>query len=242
MKFRKRVYEIIELAPDNDKLSMAYDVFMMIVIFVSIIPLAFLNNYPIFDVIDRVTVTIFIIDYALRLMTADYKLNDGARSFVKYPFTVLAIIDLLSILPSLSILSRTFKLFKIFRLFRTFKVLKIFKAFRYSRNIRVIKNVFIKEKELLSIVVWVAVAYVLISALVILNVEPQSFENYFDAVYWATVSLTTMGYGDIYPVTTAGRFVTMVSSFVGIAVVALPAGIITSGLIDELRFSKEEQQ
>lgn len=237
---RKRIYEIIELAPENDRWSMAYDVGMMITIFISIIPLAFIDNYPLFDVIDRVTVIIFVIDYALRLITADYKLKDGARSFVKYPFTVMAIIDLLSILPSLSVLNRTFKLFKVFRLFRTFKIFKVFKAFRYSRNIMIIKNVFVKEKELLSIVIWIAVAYVLVSALVILNVEPQSFNNYFDAVYWATVSLTTMGYGDIYPVTVAGRIVTMISSFVGIAVVALPAGIITSGLIDELRASDKE--
>ena len=236
---RKRIYEIIEIAPDDDKLSMVYDVGMMVTIFVSIIPLAFVKAYPIFDVIDKVTVVVFIIDYILRLLTADYKIKDGARSFVKYPFTPMAIIDLLSILPSLSSLNRTFRLFKMFRLFRTFKIFKVFKAFRYSRNMKIIKNVFVKEKELLSTVASISVIYVLVSALVILNVEPQSFNNYFDAVYWATVSLTTMGYGDIYPVTVAGRIVTMVSSFVGIAVVALPAGIITSGMIDELRKTKE---
>lgn len=76
---RKRVYEIIELAPD-DKVSMAYDIVMMIMILISIIPLAFLKSYPVFVIIDKVTVSIFIIDYLLRLITADYKLNDRARS------------------------------------------------------------------------------------------------------------------------------------------------------------------
>ena len=85
-----------------------------------------------------------------------------------------------------------------------------------------------------------AFAYVLVSALIVFNVEPDSFNNYFDAVYWATVSLTTMGYGDIYPVTTAGRIVTMISSFMGIAIVALPAGIITSGMMDEINSAKEK--
>ena len=80
--------------------------------------------------------------------------------------------------------------------------------------------------------------YVLISALIIFNVEPGTFDNFFEAVYWATVSLTTMGYGDIYPVTTIGRIVTMISSFVGIAIVALPAGIITAGYMDQIRGGK----
>ncbi len=79
-----------------------------------------------------------------------------------------------------------------------------------------------------------ALAYVLISALVILNVEPDTFSSYFDAVYWATVSLTTVGYGDIYPITTIGRIITMVSSVFGIAIVALPAGIITAGMMEEI--------
>ena len=75
----------------------------------------------------------------------------------------------------------------------------------------------------------------MVSALVVFNVEPDSFSNFFDAVYWATVSLTTVGYGDIYPVTTIGRIITMLSSIFGIAIVALPAGIITAGYMNELR-------
>ena len=76
--------------------------------------------------------------------------------------------------------------------------------------------------------------YIVISALVVFNVEPDSFNTFFDAIYWATVSLTTVGYGDIYPVSTLGRIITMVSSIFGIAIVALPAGIITAGYMNEL--------
>lgn len=79
-----------------------------------------------------------------------------------------------------------------------------------------------------------AVSYVLISALVIFNVEPNTFKTFFDAVYWAIVSLTTMKYGSIYPFTSAGRIVTMLSSFVGIAIVVLPYGIITANYMDEV--------
>ena len=82
----------------------------------------------------------------------------------------------------------------------------------------------------------------LVSALIIFNVEPESFYTLFDAIYWATVSLTTVGYGDIYPVTTAGRVITMLSSVLGIAVVALPAGIITAGYMSEIQEQTEENE
>lgn len=72
-----------------------------------------------------------------------------------------------------------------------------------------------------------------------LNVEPNTFNNFFDAIYWAVVSLTTMGYGDIYPVTVTGRIVTIFSAFIGIAIVALPSGIITAGYMNELSREKE---
>ena len=98
----------------------------------------------------------------------------------------------------------------------------------------IIANVIRKQKTALLAVFSLAVSYILISALVIFNVEPDSFGDYFDAVYWATVSLTTVGYGDIYPVTDAGRIITMLSSILGIAVVALPAGIITAGYMSEI--------
>ena len=146
----------------------------------------------------------------------------------------MAIIDLLCILPSLRIISNGFRILKVFRLFRTLRVFRVFKTVRYSKSIKMIKGVFKSQKKPLTTVGILAVAYVLISALVIFNVEPDSFNSFFDAVYWATVSLTTMGYGDIYPVTTIGRIVTMISSVFGIAIIALPSGIITAGFMEEL--------
>jgi len=98
--------------------------------------------------------------------------------------------------------------------------------------------VFRKQKKVLSAVATMAVAYILISALVIYNVEPESFETFFDAIYWATISLTTVGYGDIYPITTIGRIVTMISSAFGIAIIALPSGVITAGYLEEISKDK----
>lgn len=238
---KKRLFEIIEVGSENDKQSQAYDFFMMLTIIVSIIPLWTHNNIPVFNIIDKVTVTIFIIDYILRLITADLKMQRGLLSYLLYPFSIMAIIDLLSILPSLTMMRSGYRLLKIFRLFRTFKVFRIFKAFRYSKNITIVLNVFRKQKDSLLVVVGFALAYVIVSALVIFNAEPETFPTMYDAIYWATISLTTVGYGDVYATSDIGKFITMISAVLGIAIVALPAGIIIAGYQEELNKEKQEE-
>lgn len=144
----------------------------------------------------------------------------------------MALADLLCILPSLFLLNNSLRLFKILHMLRT---LRIFKFFRYSKNIQILTNVLKKQKDSLIIVGLLALGYIFISALIIFNVEPSTFPNFFDAPYWATNSLTTVGYGDIYAVSTTGKIITMISSFLGIAIVALPAGIITAGYMKEIK-------
>lgn len=214
--------------------SSVYNWFMIITIVISIIPLAFKDTNKWFIYTDKITAIIFIMDYIARWITSDFKLNKGRKSFILYIITPLAVIDLLSILPSLTIMSNEFKLLKIFRLFKSFKVMKAFKLIRYSKNVSLIVRVFKKQSSLLLAVCSLAIGYIVISALVIFNIEPDTFDTFFDALYWATVSLTTMGYGDIYPVTSIGRAITMISSILGIAIVALPASIITVGYMEEV--------
>lgn len=239
---RQKLYEIIEPSKGN-LASKIYDFFMMAVILISLFPLAFKTTNTLFVVIDYVTVSVFIVDYLLRLFTADLKLKKSVSSFFLYPLTPMAIIDLVSILPSITILNNGLKLLKIFRLLRALKVFRTFKFLRYSKSFEIIVEVFRKQKKILGAVATMAVAYVLVSALIIYNVEPESFENFFEAIYWATVSLTTVGYGDIYPVTTLGRIVTMVSSVFGIAIIALPSGVITAGYLAEMdRHEEDEKQ
>ena len=237
---RKRIYEIIEVGQSDNVVSRCYDIFMLVTILISIIPLAFKTQINLFFLIDKITVVIYIIDYLLRLITADFKFQKLAKkAFFVYPFTPFAVIDLIAILPSIILLNNGFKLFKIFRLLRSLRVFRVFKAIRYSKSITIIINIFKNQKDSLFTVLGISIAYILISALIILNVEPQSFDNYFEAVYWATISLTTVGYGDIYPVSTAGRIITMLSSILGIAIIALPASIITAGLMEELNKNKK---
>ena len=238
---RKHLFQVIEIADEGDRASTAYDSFMMAVIIASLVPLAFKETNPVFELIDVVTACAFIIDYALRLLTADMKIQKGAASFVLYPFTPMALIDLMAILLLVTSLLPGLRLMKLLRLFRTFRVFRSFKVFRYTKSVLIIVDVIRTQRTPLLAVCSMATGYVLISALIIFNVEPDTFDNFFEAVYWATVSLTTMGYGDIYPVTTIGRIVTMISSFVGIAIVALPAGIITAGYMDKINEDKKDK-
>ena len=238
---RKKLYQILEPAQDNI-FSKIYDLFMMAVIIVSITPLVFKETNEVFNILEYITVSIFLLDYFLRWFTADLKLNKSVLSFVVYPITPMAIIDLISILPTLTVLNSSFKLLKLFRLLRALKVFRTFKFLRYSKSFEIIIDVFKKQKRVLISVATMAVAYVLVSALVIYNVEPESFGNFFDAIYWATVSLTTVGYGDIYPVTTIGRIVTMISSVFGIAIIALPSGVITAGYLSEVNKEKNNNE
>lgn len=233
-----RIRTIIDKADGNDFLSKGYDLFMMISIIASIIPLCFIKQTHFLILLDKITVCIFILDYLLRWITINYGQLKPIKKYILYPFSFMAIIDLISILPSLLPVNNAFKLFRILRLFKTFR---IFKFFRYSRNIQIITNVIKREKEQLVTVGILSLGYIFISALIVFQVEPYTFGDLFKAVYWATVSLTTVGYGDIYPTSDIGRIVSMISSFIGIAIVALPAGIIVNGYSDELNDKNTSQ-
>ncbi len=234
----KRIYQIIEKADEGDTVSKIYDIFMMIMIIISILPLCFINQTRSLLLIDKISAYIFIVDYFLRFITVDCdKPKRNFISFLSYPFRPMALVDLLSILPSLTNLNHAFRVLKMFRLVRTFRV---FKFFRYSENIRIITNVIKRKKQALVTVGLLSLAYIFVSALIVFQVEPETFGSLFKAVYWATVSLTTVGYGDLYPVSDIGRIISMISSFLGIAVVALPSGIIISGYQEELEEHTEK--
>lgn len=231
---REKVYRLLE--------SAGYSAFMVICILVSLIPLLFHTQIPAFTAIDYATAAAFLFDYLARWLTADLAAPSRKMPFALYPMQPMAVIDLLSILPTVTVLSSTLKLLKLFRLARMLRMFRIFRAFRlarYSRSIRMIAAVFRAQKEALLTVLTLAICYILISALVVFNVEPDTFTDFFEAIYWATVSLTTMGYGDIYPVTAVGRVVTILSSLFGIAIVALPAGIVTAGYMEELEKGRD---
>ena len=241
---RKRIYEIIEVGDENDKLSKIYDYFMIIVIILSLIPLMVKTPTFYFLAIDKICACIFIVDYILRLATADYKLKDKKNAFIRYPFTPMAIVDLLSILPSVIPLSgvmKNFRILKTLKIMRFLKVLRIIKFTRYSKSVSRVIRVIHNTKDSLLAVCSLAILYIFVSAVIMFTVEPKTFNNFFEALYWATVSLMTVGYGDICPVSTVGRVITMISAIFGVAIVALPAGVITAGYMKELDREAEDK-
>ena len=244
---REKIYRIIEQGREDSNSGTVYDSIMFLAILASIIPLMFVNVYPIFRYIEWITCGLFIMDYLLRWATADFRLKKGFWSFVLYPFTAWAIVDLLSILPCFSPMSNGFKVFRVTRLMR---VLRLFRFLRYFEQMRMLSKVLKKEKVVLLSVLGIAIFYVVITALVMFIVEPRinpvtgevTFESFFDALYWATVTLTTVGYGDLTPVTDFGRLVSMFSALFGIAVIALPSGVITASYMEELKSKKKEAE
>lgn len=239
---RKRIFDMVEPVEASRKRDY-YDFFMIFVIGLSLVPLMTHKETSFLRALDHVTVTIFIIDYILRWITADYKFkNHSFASFLFYPFTPMAIIDLISILPSLFLISKTFKALRIIRMLRAFRAFRALRIIRYSRGMLMILEVLKSSKNSLIAVAGLVFGYILICALIVFNVEPGSFDTFFEAIYWATVSLTTIGYGDIYPVSFLGRLMTMVSSIIGIAVIALPAGIVTAEFMNELQSQEKERE
>jgi len=238
--WRKKIYDVIEVG-HGSVISTMYDYLMLFFILISIIPLAFREQNAWFDWFDKISVSVFVIDYLLRWMTADFSMPDKPkwRAVITYPFTAFAIIDLLSILPSFVTIHRALKLFRVTRMF---KILRIFKFFRYSKNVQILFRVLYKERHILMTVLWIAVFYIIITALIMFNAEDSlMFEDFFDALYWATTTLTTVGYGDICPTTDLGRVISMISAILGVAIIALPSGVITASYLEELRELKKTQ-
>ena len=230
---RKQIYEIVKKAEYGEKWSKAYDIFIMLVAIISVCPLMFKESNAFLDQVDIITVYILFFDYVFRWMTYDYLSGRPApRAFALYPFTPFALIDLISLLPSLGLMGQGFRLLR---------MLRIFKAFHYSNSFSYIISAFRKEKRTLGSVLVIALAYIFISALAMFAYEPDTFDSFFDALYWATTALTTVGYGDVYPLSNIGKLISMVSSLFGVAVIALPAGIITASFVEEINKGKEQR-
>lgn len=239
MSIRYRIYNLIEPRIENP-ISRAYDWLMLVAIALGIFPLMFREHYRLFFYFDLFSGFCFIIDYILRWITADIRSKKPKTvSFLLYPITPMAIIDLLSILPTINLINPTFKVMRVSRLM---KVLRVIKVIRYYEPLEIIMSVARRQKKILYTVLSLAIFYVFLTALIMFNAEEERlFDDFFDAFYWAACTLTTVGYGDIYPISDIGRVISIISSMVGIAIIALPSGIITAGYMDELRSRKEKK-
>ena len=197
--------------------------------------------------IERIASVVFTIEYVLRIWTADLKYPDASpiRARLMYVISGMAIIDLLAILPFWLPMFLPGSLLGV-RAIRLVRLLRILKMNRYSEAMASIGDV-IREKrrEIFGSFFFVGLL-MLVSSLVIYAAEhdaqPEAFKNAFSGLWWAVTTLSTVGYGDIYPVTVVGRIFGAVLALLGVAAVAVPTGIISSGLIERVTSKADSQE
>ena len=238
---KKRIFDIINKAETGDRASRVFDLGIMALIILSVISIilqSFENiaeKYDtLFSIFEIVTVIVFTGEYILRIWTADLLFPDAKHPCLKYLVSFMAIVDLLAILPFyLPFFSADLRFLRMIRLFRLFRLLRVFKFGRYFDALQTIVGVIRESASQLIISIVLCMFVMLFSAIVMYTVEnpvqPDQFPNVIASLWWAICTLTTVGYGDVYPVTAIGRFFAAVISLVGIGIIAIPTGIIAAG-------------
>lgn len=199
---------------------------------------------PYFDAFEVVSVILFSIEYVGRLWTApeDERFQGAVVGRLRWVITPLAVVDLLAVLPFWlgTILVLDLRVLRILRLFRIARVLKLA---RYSRALQAMARVVRRKRnELVMTLAGCSLLLVLAASLMWIaenQAQPEAFSSIPDALWWAVVTLTTVGYGDAVPVTTAGRLIGAAIAVIGVGFIALPAGLLASGFVEELT---EEQR
>ena len=244
---RKWISDLVEPGKPG-VLSQVYDCLMLVAIALGTVPLLFREYRPLFWYFDIFSSVIYIVDYILRWMTCDLRSEKPRwKAFLLYPFTPMAILDLLSILPTFELVSSSYRLAKSARLLKIFRFSKIV---RYVGPLEIFITVIKKQWKLLMAVMLVALFDILITAIIMFQSEQEIdpvtgeyiFKTFYDAFYWAAITLTTVGYGDLSPVSDVGKTLSIISSLLGIGIIALPSSIITAGYMQELNQRMKEEE
>jgi len=247
--FKKRVFQIIEKADEGDIPSTIFDISIIILIVLNTIAVTaasfenFANTHSVLlDRFEIFSIVIFTIEYLLRLWTSGYKFPNSRAAYIRFIFSFGALIDLAAILPFyLPFVSGVdLRFLRILRLLRMFR---IFKLGRYSESMSIIGRVLKKEKEKLLTTIILTVIMIFVASTLMFYVEnpaqPDVFVNILETTWWSIATFTTIWYGDVYPITIAGKICGALISLLGIMLIALPSGIICSGFMNEI--SKEKK-
>ena len=252
-ELKQTVFEVIQPAAAGKIASKIFDLTILFFILLSVSSV-FIATFDlsrdmkrILMWIEIVSVIIFTVEYLLRIWTADL-LYPGCgyfRALVKYIFSPMALIDLLAILPFYLPMFLPMNLIGI-RAIRLVRLLRIFKMNRYFEALNSIGDVFRrKSREIVSSLFFVMILLVVASLLIYHaehDAQPQQFRNAFSGLWWAVATLTTVGYGDIYPITPLGRFLGAVIAILGIGMVAVPTSILSAGFMEILEQDEEKQK
>lgn len=247
VSFRRRIYEILEKASAGDLISKSFDIFIMTLISLNVIAtvLETVNALSsratsFFRFFEIFSVSIFTIEYALRLWscTADPDFEARIRGRLRFARTPMAIIDLLAIAPFYlpAIIPLDLRFIRAVRLLRLFR---LFKLGRYSEAMQTLGDIVrAKREELLITGFVVLILLILTSSLMYFiecEVQPEAFSSIPMAMWWGVATLTTVGYGDICPITPIGRFLGALIALLGIGMFALPTAILGAGFMEEMQ-------
>lgn len=253
MTVKTRVYKILEVASEDDTTSRAFDIFIMALIFLNVVAviletvegLAVLYAH-IFSAFETVSVVVFTVEFLLRLWVCTEGENGNSitkrLTFVVKP---MSLIDLVAILPfylpvMIPLDPRFLRALRLFRLFR------LFKMGRYSESLQTLGNVLKAKKEEMVVTFFVISLLLVFASSTIYYVEhdaqPEAFSSIPAAMWWGVATLTTVGYGDVYPITPFGKFLGAVIALLGIGMFALPAGILASGFAEELQKKRVKER
>ena len=251
---RRRLFEIIEVGNDLDAFSRGYDFINAFSIVLNIV-VAILYTFS--DIrsayggtllfIENATVVFFAVDYVLRIFTAKYLYKDKKekRAIWEYVSSFTGVIDLLSFLPYYLPFffpagAAAFRMIRLARIFRMFKINA------YYDSLHVITDVISAKRQQLVSSVFIILVLMIASSLCMYSLEheaqPEVFTNAFSGIWWAASTLLTVGYGDIYPITTMGKVFGIFISFLGVGMVAIPTGIISAGFVDQYSSIKKRAE
>lgn len=248
-RVKKRVFEIINKPEDDDRAGKIFNWSIMALIVLSIVSIV-LESYadiyekgePYFRIFEIITVVVFTVEYILRLWTANLLFPGVKHPRLRYVFSFMAIIDLLAILPFyVPFISADLRFLRMMRLVR---LMRVFKLSRYSEALQIVIRVVKVSAPQLVVSVVLCFFVVLFSAIVMYTVEnpvqPEQFPNVITSLWWAICTLTTVGYGDVYPITDIGRLFASLISLVGIGIIAIPTGIIAAGFNQAINKGKTD--
>ena len=241
---RKRIWEVLERGSPNDKISFYTDIFLITLIIFNIIAVlletvdSIYSKYTLeFLIFERLSTVIFLIEYILRIWVCveDKIKNNKLITRLKYASTWPAIIDLLAVLSGL--LPMIFEVD--LRILRALRMLRLLKFSRYFKVMNLLLGVLKEEKQsFLAAMFLLTIAMLIASTGIYIfekDAQPDKFSSIPEAMWWAIATLTTIGYGDVTPVTGMGKFFGAIIAIIGIGVVALPSGILASGFTDQLK-------
>ena len=244
-ELRARLFKMVSVGVVDDPINQGYDIISTLMLLVNLVG-AFANTFdgvraqyaPLLDLTEEITVAFFALDYALRLVTAKClypQLTEG-RALAKYMLSAGGIVDLLSFLPFyLPVFFPSGA--AAFRLFRVARIFRLFRINAYYDSLNVITEVIVGKKQQLLSSVFIILVLMLGSSLCMYSLEhdaqPEVFKNAFSGVWWSVSTLLTIGYGDIYPITPAGKAMGIFITFLGVGMVAIPTGIISAGFVEQ---------